>query len=321
MLWSAPMFGQRVLSLVLGLVALGGCASSQSSAESPHEAMSPKDAQAVVAEFAQQNGISAPKQPDPQSLPQVVDILLSDQTSRFEGALRFLAGKQGGDILTLRALLELSWSDGFTTVSDVLYELNRRSNIEAKRLSEREAAGELTESEAQTLKQLEARIEAADKARIACEVLADEHLKAAAPLASEAVKQGKPGFTEPLTALAFYYQLSGKWLEYDEIMESVRAAERNTVMLSYLNAMESLQRFTLREQAREELKQALALQPKFVRAQAKLVLLQDDDAAAYAEFTKLKSMSPGHPVLALVGNLIVDQYEASLAMKQARGGR
>lgn len=118
---------------------------------------------------------------------------------------------------------------------------------------------------------LEARIDAADKALIACEVLAEEHLKAAAPLATEAVKQGKPGFTEPLTALAFYYLLSGKWLEYADVMESVRAAERNTVMLQYLNAMERLQRFTLREQA-------------------KLVLAQDDVDAAYAEFQKLKTV-------------------------------
>lgn len=314
MLWSAPMFVRRVLWVIFGLTALGGCASTQEGAESPHDAMSAKDAQAVLADFAKQHGVSAPKQPDPTSLPQVVEILLSDQTSRFEGALRFLEGKQGGEILTLRALLELSWSDGYTTVSDVLFELNRRSGLEVKRLSEREAAGELTSSEEQMLATLEARIEAADQARIACEVLAAEHLKAAAPLASEAVKQGKPGFTQPLTALAFYYLLSGKWLEYDEVMQSVREAERNTVMVSYLNAMESLQRFTLREQARDELKQALAAQPLFIRAQAKLVLLQDDPASAYTEFTKLKTASPGHPVLALVGKLIVDEYEASQAL-------
>jgi hypothetical protein len=313
------MLVQRALWLILGLAALGGCAGTQSSAESPHDAMSAKDAQAVLVEFAKQHGISAPKQPDPTSLPRVVELLLSDQTSSFEGALRFLEGKQGGDILTLRALLELSWSDGYTTVSDVLFELNRRSGLEVKRLKDREAAGALTKTEEEMLATLEARIEAANRARIACEVLAAEHLAAAAPLASEAVKQGKPGFTQPLTALAFYYLLSDKWLEYDDVMDSVRAAERNTIMVQYLNAMESLQRFTLREQAREELRQALALQPKFVRAQAKLVLLQDDVEAAYAEFTKLKAMSPGHPVLFLVGDLIVDEYEASRALSQARG--
>lgn len=59
-------------------------------------------------------------------------------------------------------------------------------------------------------------------------------------------------------------------------------------------------------------------QPKFVRAQAKLLLLQDDVGAAYAEFTKLKAMSPGHPVLALVGKLIVDEYEAAQALSQVR---
>ncbi|HEU5074343.1 MAG TPA: hypothetical protein VFU02_09220 [Polyangiaceae bacterium] len=313
------MFVQRALWLILGLTAWGGCASTQNGAESAHDAMSAKEAQAVLAGFAAQHGVSAPKQPDPTSLPEVVEILISDQTSRFEGALRFLEGKQGGDILTLRALLELSWSDGYTTVSDVLFELNRRSGLEVKRLTERQTTGELTQTEEQMLSRLEERIEAADEVRVACEVLAAEHLEAAAPLASEAVKQGKPGFTQPLTALAFYYLLSGKWLEYDDVMESVRAAERNTLMLTYLNAMESLQRFTLREEAREELRQALTQQPKFVRAQAKLVLLQDDPDAAFAEFNKLKAMSPSHPVLALVGDLIVEEYEASRALSQASG--
>ena len=60
-------------------------------------------------------------------------------------------------------------------------------------------------------------------------------------------------------------------------------------------------------------------QPKFVRAQAKLMLLQDDVGAAYAELTKLKAISPGHPVLALVGKMIVEEYEASQALSQARG--
>lgn len=314
------MFVRRMLWAILGVAALGGCASTQEGAQSPHEAMSAKDAQAVLADFAAQHGVAAPRQPDPTSLPQIVEILFADETSRFDGALRFLEGKQGGDILTLRALLELSWSDGFTTVSDVLYELNRRSGIEVRRLKERKAAEELTQSEAEMLATLEARIESADRARIACEVLAAEHLAAAAPLASEAVKQGKPGVVQPLTALAFYYLQSNKWLEYDEVMESVRAAERNTVMVQYLNAMESLRRFTLREQARDELRQALALTPKFVRAQAKLVLLQDDVDTAYTEFQKLKAMSPGHPVLFLVGDLIVDEYEASRALSRARGG-
>ncbi|HEY6728535.1 MAG TPA: hypothetical protein VI197_31205, partial [Polyangiaceae bacterium] len=221
------MFVRSMSWVMLGLAALGGCASTQADAESPQDALSAKDAQAVLLEFSQQHGIRPPKQPDPTSLPQIVEILFADETTRFQSSLRFLEGKQGGDILTLRALLELSWSDGYTTVADVLYELNRRSGLEVRRLQEREAAGGLTQAEDEMLASLEARIESANQARIACEVLAAEHLAAAAPLASEAVKQGKPGVVQPLTALAFYYLLSGKWLDYDEVMDSVRASERN----------------------------------------------------------------------------------------------
>jgi hypothetical protein len=204
-------------------------------------------------------------------------------------------------------------------VSDVLAELNRRSGLEVDRLTAREAQGTLTDTEGATLEKLQAQIEQADRARVASEILAQDHLTASASLATEAVKQGAVGATEPLTALAFHLLLAGKWLEFDDVMNSLRPAAPDSAMVHYLNALESLQRFTLRNEARAELNEALKVQPKFVRAQAKLVLLQDDIAATYAEFTKLKAQSPGHPILALVGQLVVDEYEASIAMQKARG--
>jgi len=315
----APMFVQRVLWVILVLAVLGGCSKNGGDAESPESSMSPEEARLLLTEFGKKHGITAPTAPDPTTLAQVLEILLSDQTSRFAGALRFLEGKQGGDILTIRAMLELSWSDGFTTVSDVLAELNRRSGLEVDRLTKREAEGTLTDPEAATLEKLQAQIEEADQARVASETLAEDHLTASASLASEAVKQGAAGATEPLTALAFYQLLSGNWLEFDEVMNSLRPAAPDSAMVHYLNALESLQRFTLRNEARAELNEALKVQPKFVRAQAKLVLLQDDIASTYAEFTKLKTQSPGHPILALVGQLVVEEYEASVAMQKARG--
>ena len=164
----APMFVQRVLWVILVLAVLGGCSKNSGDAESPESSMSTEEARLLLTEFGKKHGIAAPAEPDPTSLAQVLEILLSDQTSRFAGALRFLEGKQGGDILTLRAMLELSWSDGFTTVSDVLAELNRRSGLEVDRLTAREAEGTLTDPEAATLEKLQ--MEANVDSRVAAEL-------------------------------------------------------------------------------------------------------------------------------------------------------
>ena len=301
-------------------VTLVGCAGGSSGARSPaHYSMTPSEARAFLVEWRTNHGTQSSPQPDPTSVAEVLSILLSDEVGRFEGAVRFMDGKQGPEALTLRALLELSWSDGYTTVADVFAELGRRKSLEAKQLEDRQTAGrELTSDEESTLEALRANIDEMAKAQGACDSLAAEHLRAGGALAQEAVTQGSPGAGAPAETLAFYQLLNDDWGRFDRTIQTVRQSDPDAPMLHYLTALESLHRFALQKEAREGLAEALRVEPKFVRAQAKLVLLQDDIEHTYAALTELEKLSPRHPIINLVGKLIKEEYETSMALRQAQ---
>jgi hypothetical protein len=63
----------------------------------------------------------------------------------------------------------------------------------------------------------------------------------------------------------------------------------------------------------------MRIQPRLVRAQAKLVLLQDEITAIHAELAKLKEKSPAHPIVLMLGKLVDEEYESATALRQASG--
>ena len=282
--------------------------------------MTPQAARQFVAEFARKYGGDSPAQPDPTSMSEVLEILLSDQTARFEGATRYLEGKQGGDVLAVRALLELSWSDAYFTVMKIDAELSRRLAVEVKRMADREAAGHpLSETERASRTKLEGQISEGEKVQEACKVVAEEHMNAGGLLAQEALKQSPPTAGPPRTALAFYYALKGSWIPFDEAMDAAKKVEPDAAMIQYLKAMESVQRYNLKNDARKFLLEAMRIQPRLVRAQAKEVLLQDDIAAMHAELAKLEAKSPRHPIVLMLGKMVAEEYESATALREATG--
>jgi hypothetical protein len=57
--------------------------------------------------------------------------------------------------------------------------------------------------------------------------------------------------------------------------------------------------------------------PDYVRIQATLVLMQQNVEARYQEFSKLKEISPNHPLVRLAGSAIQKEYEINRAVKDA----
>jgi len=282
--------------------------------------MKPQEARQCVAEFARKYGGDSPAQPDPTSMSEVLEILLSDQTARFEGTSRYLEGKQGGDVLAVRAMLELSWSDAYYTVMKIEAELARRKAVEVKRFADREASGhQLSETERASRTKLEGQISEGEKVQEACKVVAEEHMNAGGLLAQEALKQSPPTAGPPRTALAFYYALKGSWIPFDEAMDAAKKVEPDAAMIQYLKAMESVQRYNLKNDARKFLLEAMRIQPRLVRAQAKEVLLQDDIAAMHAELAKLEAKSPRHPIVLMLGKMVAEEYESATALREATG--
>jgi hypothetical protein len=77
----------------------------------------------------------------------------------------------------------------------------------------------------------------------------------------------------------------------------------------------------VRKDAARLLRNALQLNPKMARAQAKLMLVEEGIDAKYAEFEKLKVLAPQHPIVWIAGPSITSDYELSSSFQKARAAR
>jgi tetratricopeptide (TPR) repeat protein len=222
------------------------------------------------------------------------------------------------DALTWSATVELLWSEAYGTVALFARELGHRAEAEAKRLAEKRDAGrEFTERDKALLARATEDVAFNAKAEAALGVLSRDHLAAGSDFAREALRQS-PDDERTLRVAAFYYLSTGMWARYEQVMTALEASAPNDAPLLFLRALEAEQRRGQRAEARQFLQQALAANPRLVRAQAKLVLLQDDIASSYAELQRLEALSPDHPVVRITGPSIKSEYELSESFDRAR---
>jgi len=282
--------------------------------------MSSSDAQAFIADVQRERGVPVDHAPV-NSIDELLDVLASDQVQRFPDALRLVAGKPGIDALALHATIELAWSDDFSTLALILNELRKRAEVEVKRLdAQRESGPKLTDAEAKDLEQNQKNAEFDAKAKSALEALAQDHLRAATQVVVEAKRQFPK---DPMTyrVVAYHALLSSEWLAFDAAMGWLKDTEAKDAGLVYVRALEALSRFAVRKDAATLLRNALQLNPKMARAQAKLMLVEDGIDAKYAEFERLKALAPQHPVVWIAGPSITSDYELSSSFRKARAAR
>jgi hypothetical protein len=277
--------------------------------------MSPTEARKYLASLRQDQG--APPT-DPSSMEEVLAIIRNDDIRRFEGATRFTEGMQGVEALSVRATIELMQADIYATGETLVEELGRRASQELDRLSEKEKGGiQLSEQEKLQKKESDDTRNRLDKAGVALRVLADEHRTAGGSLAQEAIKQ-YPKAAEGYQVGAYYYLLKFDWLRYDDMMAPLEAAGVDEAAISYFRALENLHRNSDKENCRAYLREALTKNPALVRAQAQLVLVQDDIDTRYAELQTLKKMKADHPIVNIAGIAIEREYEISMSVRNAR---
>lgn len=308
---------KELLALALAFC-LGGpaCGGSQKKAESAEGgSMSAGEARKYI-DSLRKDQSAVP--PDPTSMDQVFEILRDDDIRRFEGATRFTEGMQGVEGLSVRATIELMSADIYATVAQLVEELARRADQESTRLTEKKASGlKLTKSEEDKLKEAKETSERLNKAGRALTVLADEHREAGGSLSQEAIKQYSQS-PEGYHAAAYYYLLDLDWLRYDDMMQSLEGAKIDDAGMSYFRGLESLYRNFDKEQAGQHLREALEKNPQLVRAQAELVLVQEQIDGCHAELLKLKAMKPDHPVVNIAGPAIESEFAVSQAVRNAR---
>jgi hypothetical protein len=310
-------FRHKKAFVVLAVVASLSCGGTTPSADSPSgSGMSAADARAFIGEAQAKNGAPAPAPVT--SMEQFLEVLDGDQIPRFESAEAFVAGKPGIDAMTLHAAVELSWSDGYTTVARIVEELAKRASAEATRLREQRDSGRaFSDAQQKELERVEKNEEFLAKAREALDVLAKERLEVAAGPVNEALRQF-PKDPRTYRVAAYYYLLADDWEKFDSAMAWLKEGEAQDAGVQYLRALEAIRRFAIRKEARTFLLKTLELNPKLVRAQAKLVFAEEGIAERHAELKKLEAAAPRHPVVVIAGPAITSEYEMSASLGKAR---
>ncbi|MGD8825371.1 MAG: hypothetical protein PVI24_10345 [Myxococcales bacterium] len=308
---------------------LCACASSKSASSDPStigkgvdvETMRPEEAARVIREFQQVYGLPSAPAPDTQvtSMAQVLEIIRGDRLPEFEAARRYAAGRPGAEAFTLRAYLDLSYAGALLTAASILdAELkqdmtNLRGASRPMPLQEPDASKE----EQARVADLQAKVADLRKVIRALHVLSEAPLESGLDLAEEAIRQD-PKAQLAYLASANYYRLRRSWLEYDRMMSYADDGPGNPPVLTFLLAMESLERYADRARCEKLLRETLAQRPDFVRAQANLVLVSDSIEKEYAELQALKKMSPNHLVVRLAGPMIEEEYQTAEQLQGTR---
>jgi hypothetical protein len=137
-----------------------------------------------------------------------------------------------------------------------------------------------------------------------------------------ALKSEAPNEPQTGTLLAEYHRLRGEWNEFDGAMQVAESAgDKERPALRYLRAMEQIERYHRRDEGAQMMRDALKAHPKFVRAQAALVLMAPNPRAALRELQKLKGMNEDHYlVMLLEPTLSADQELGRIENATGQGG-
>lgn len=304
-----------LLALCLGLSA--GCAGSSGAAEYPNEEstdVDPKEARKVVEAYIEkyQLGARSAAAPAPTSMGAVRDIVLGDRISEYDAARSFMAGKQGPEVLSIRALLELSEASAYSTAESVLKEMLLRMNAELDQLRRNEEAGGKVDEAA--MKRLKTEIADTRDVVAALPALADTRLRAGQSLVAEAVRR-HPDDPAVMLAQAHLYRLKGQWQMFDRVSAQLEQLQQDSASVLFLRGMEAYERDGDKARCRKFLEAALGEQPKLVRAQATLVLVQDSVAQTYAEMQRLRQLSPDHFLVRIAGKIVDENYRVAAELQ------
>jgi hypothetical protein len=127
-----------------------------------------------------------------------------------------------------------------------------------------------------------------------------------------------PADPRTFVLLAEYHRLRGEWPEFEAAMQSAEAANpTGTPALCYLRGVEPLDRLRRPNLGERIMQDCLAKYPKFVRAQAALVLMAGNPGEGLRELARLKRMNEDHYLVMLLEPTLTAAQE----LLRIQGGR
>jgi hypothetical protein len=102
-------------------------------------------------------------------------------------------------------------------------------------------------------------------------------------------------------------------------MKAAGAADRASRVVCYLRAMEQLERYRRPDRGAAMMRECLAASPKFVRAQAALVLMADKPEEGVRALEQLKAMNQDHYLVMLLEPTLAADQELRRMQKLSEG--
>lgn len=275
-----------------------------------------KDAQKALDELEARIRLSAEDEAlrDPRSIEDIRAVLRRDAIYSFGKAAAFARTLGTVEGRISEATLELLLGESQLVASQVLTMQAAwvSGDLRIARAGLASERGEPSTDRGRMLAQLIRVVEEGNKIADALGAVAPAHVARGAEVV-RTLRTEAPSDARTSALVAEYHRLRGEWTEFETAITAAEAGPQTTPALCYLRAMEQLERFRRPDRGAAMMRDCLAKHPKFVRAQAALVLMGTTPRAAMRELAKLKQMNQDHYlVMLLEPTLAADQELARL---------
>lgn len=264
----------------------------------------------VLAAFAKKHPLSAPDDPlrHPSTLADVDAILHLDQIDLFAPAIALARKQPGPDALVLRAQLEIAYSEAMLVVANVIEGSADGLEEVTRTLRFRAESGPTSAEEKAKREEVEATFREARSVSWALRELAADHARDGATDA-QLILASKEKTYRGYRVAADYHRLRGDWDEFAADLEILARDNPTSTGLLFLRGI-AAQAEGEPVTALELYRKALAKDPKFVRAQAHIVLMQTNPERAHAELARLAELNPRHQLITYAGPFIEAAHKA-----------
>lgn len=257
----------------------------------------------------------------PQSLSDVRKILRRDAVYLFGGAAEYARAQGTLEGRFHEAMLELLLGESQLVASQVL---NTQEAWVGTAL--RVARGSLamegavpSSDRGRMLVQLIRVVEEGNKIADALGIVAPTHLLRGADVVRQLEKEAA---SDPrlFPLLAEVGRLRGDWSAFDAAMKTAESTDRDSPAICYLRGMEQLERHRRPDLGASAMRACLKRFPRFVRAQAALVLMATNPSDGLREIERLKAMNQEHYLVTLLEPTLAADQELVRLHDEPRGG-
>jgi hypothetical protein len=301
------------LTLLSALLVLAACETTNSAMVRAVEnaELTSAEANAIVNIFEGKAQLTDAPDPllAPKSLDDVLEILRRDEIRLFKNGAAFAQSEGSLRGKALAAQIELAWGENQHILTDVLQRAIWHIEESQTLLERKVGRGTATDSEKEKLKQLNSTLADTRDVSRALNRLGDEHLAQGLKLTKEVAGQAPDDYVS-YRLLADYERIQENWPAFDKAVAKLAEKNPDSTGLLFARGMEAIHRANDWQKGAGFLRDALKKDPKFARAQAVLVVIQQDTGLAYKEFEALRAISPRHQIVVLLGKAMQADYDA-----------